>query len=193
VRQGAGKAESHTEEKDVKKFLTIAALALGLGAASAQQASAWVKCNFAIGLTWHWESGNNNFLWGFFRNGQVPGYPTDFYGNAPGSLPAVSPYAGLIGGPVYYGDFGGHAPNGGPGFVAPPPSQTAEPPAAKGASAAPSAQPSAGYYGTSGYQPVGYYQAPSYGTPSYGYYGGQGYYGYGSYGNHQVPSYWYGY
>ena len=179
----------------MKKFLTIGALTLGLAAFSQQEASAWIKCNFSVGLNWSWEAGNNNYLWGLVRTGQVPGYPTDYGYSAHGS---PSPYAGMMGGgmvappPVAYD--GGHMPHGAPGFVAPPP-QTVEPPAGK--SAAPAQPTTASYYGTNGYQPVNYqvpsyYQAPNYSTPSYGYYGSQGYYGYGSYGNYQAPSYWYG-
>jgi hypothetical protein len=174
----------------VKKFLTIGALALGLAAVSQQEASAWIKCNFSVGLNWSWESGNNSFLWGAWTSGQVPGYPTDAYN---GHHAAPSPYAGMMGGAVPYADHGGYAPHGGSGFVAPPPGQTPEPPTHKNGS---TSAPASAYYGSNGYQPVGYYQtpasyyqAPSYGTPSYGHYGSQGSYGYGS----QVPSYWYGY
>ena len=179
----------------MKKFLMFGALALGLAAVSEQEASAWIKCNFSVGLNWSWESGNNSFLWGLWSSGQVPGYPTDAYN---GHYAAPSPYAGMMGGAVPYADHGGYAPHGGSGFVAPPPGQTVEPPTGKG-TIPPPAQPTAtSQYGASGYQPVGYYQAPAYyqapnyNTPSYGY-GSQGYYGYGSYGNYQVPSYWYGY
>jgi hypothetical protein len=177
----------------VKKFLIIGALALGLAAVSVQEASAWIKCNFSIGLNWSWESGNNSFLWGLWSSGQVPGYPSDAFN---GFHANPSPYVGM-GGPMPYGDHGGYAPpapHGGNGFVAPPPGQTAEPPTGKNGNTGASTS----QYGASGYQPVGYYQAPayyqtpSYGSPSYGSYGGQGY-GYGSYGNYQVPSYWYGY
>ncbi len=175
----------------MKKFLTIGALALGLAAFSQQEASAWIKCNFSIGLNWSWEAGNNNYFWGMIRTGQVPGYPTDYQQSA--HVPTPSPYAGMMGAapPMVYGD--GHAPHGAPGFTPPPP-QTVEPPAGK-APAQPTTTTSQ-YYNT-GYQPVGYqapsyYQAPNYNTPSYNYYGYQGYYGYGSYSNHQVPSYWYG-
>jgi hypothetical protein len=173
----------------------IGALALGLAAVSVQEASAWIKCNFSVGLNWSWESGNNSILWGAFANGQVPGYPTDF--SHTGFTTVPNPYAMMGGGPVPYGDHGGYAPHGGNGFVAPPPGQTAEPPTGKNGTAAPT---TTSQYGASGYQPVGYYQtpasyyqAPSYSSPSSGYYGSQGSYGYGSYGNYQVPSYWYGY
>jgi hypothetical protein len=185
----------------VKKFLIISALALGLAAVVEQEASAWIKCNFSVGLNWSWESGNNSFLWGAWTSGQVPGWPTDAWN---GTHANPSPYTMMGGGPVVYGDHGGYpppGPHGDNGFVAPPPGQTAEPPAGKGGGTPPPPQPTTtGQYGTNGYQPVGYYQAPAsyyqapnYSTPSYGYYGGQGYYGYGSYGNYQVPSYWYGY
>ena len=182
----------------MKRFLIIGALALGLVAMSRQEASAWIKCRFSVGLNWSWDSGNNNFLWGFMKNGQVPGYPTDFYAGG-ASMPPPSPYAGMMGGGMVggYPDMGGHAPTGGPGFVAPAPSQTQEPPTGKGNNSPAPGQPTAvNWYGNSSYQPVGYNQAPSYNqTPRYNYgsYGSQGYTGYGSSGFSQVPSYWYGY
>src|SRR5437764_10386456 len=61
----------------VKKFLMVGVLALGGLALSQQQASAWSKFNMSIGLNISYEAANNNFFWGLFRNGQVPGYPTD--------------------------------------------------------------------------------------------------------------------
>src|SRR5437763_1735249 len=100
TRHGHGRTA--TEERDVKKFLMIGALALGLAAVSGQEASAWIKCNFSVGLNWSWESGNNSFLWGLWTSGQAPGYPTDAFN---GTYAAPSPYAGMMGGgPVHYGD-----------------------------------------------------------------------------------------
>lgn len=53
--------------------MTAGLLALALAALADQPASAWVNSKFGIGLNWNWQSGGNNFLWGFFRNGQPPG------------------------------------------------------------------------------------------------------------------------
>jgi hypothetical protein len=174
----------------VKKFLIMAGLALGVAAVSSQQASAWIKCNFSVGLNWSWESGNNSFLWGLWTSGQAPGYPTDV-GCNPFCPPGYA-FGGFPGGPAY-GDFGGHAPayNGEPpqGYTAPAPT-----PADKGKEGGTSTQ-STSWYGNSAYQPASYYQAPSYYPqapaayyPSYNSYGG-----YSGYGYSQVPSYWYGY
>jgi hypothetical protein len=55
----------------MKKFVGIFALALAL--ASQQQASAWVNARFGVGLNIQYQSGNNCWLWGALRNGQVPG------------------------------------------------------------------------------------------------------------------------
>ena len=93
----------------MKKFLMIGALALGLAAVSGQEASAWIKCNFSVGLNWSWESGNNSFLWGLWSSGQVPGYPSDL-GTLGVGYPGPSPYAGMMGGPAHYGDHGAYAP-----------------------------------------------------------------------------------
>jgi hypothetical protein len=201
----------------VKKFLIMGALALGLVAMPRQEASAWVKCNFSVGLNWSWESANNSALWGLWRNGQVPGYPSDAWCCSPGSgswgsglygmgaFPGYGPYGGDPG----YGRDPGYGPpphNGAPPYTAPAPTP-APTPAPKNNDNTPPPQAS-GWYGNSAYQAVGYYQAPSYYQspasyyPSSNYYGGYsgysgysgygGYTGYGYYGNSQVPSYWYG-
>jgi hypothetical protein len=188
----------------VKKFLIMAGLALGVAAVSWQQASAWIKCNFSVGLNWCWESGNNSFLWGAWTSGQVPGSPTDvgcchgFCGV--GGFPGCD-YGGY-GGYGGYGDhgypsgYGGHGyPSGdqAPGYQAPAPTPADKD---KGGKEGGTSTQAPSWYGNSAYQPAGYYQAPSYYQapaayyPSYNYYGG--YSGYGYYGNRQAPSYWYG-
>ena len=56
------------------KTIVIAGLcAIGLIALSQQQASAWRNSRFGIGLSWSGQSGGNNFGWGLWHNGQVPG------------------------------------------------------------------------------------------------------------------------
>jgi hypothetical protein len=179
----------------VKKLLLVGLMALGLTALSQQRAAAWYKWSISAGFNINFESGNNSWLWGMFKSGQCPGYPTDGYassgcwGNGGGcGYPAA--YGGDFGG---YGGYavadGAHAaPSSGP-YVppAPQPVKPGEPPGSKETSSSRSA--ASGYYG---YQPVGYYyQQPSYShshgyqPPPYGYYQPQSYY--------QAPAYWYGY
>src|SRR6516162_1554493 len=85
----------------MKKILVLGALALSIGLLSEQHASAWVNAKFGVGLNWNWQSGGNNFLWGFFRNGQPPGpdccYPRGGYPGYPGgghgpAFPGFTPY-----------------------------------------------------------------------------------------------------
>lgn len=57
----------------MKKLLTLSVLTLGVLAATERPAQAWVNMKFGVGLNWQLQSGGNNFLWGMFRNGQVPG------------------------------------------------------------------------------------------------------------------------
>jgi hypothetical protein len=57
----------------MKKVLALGMLAIGLIAFSQDQASAWKNHQFGIGLNWSRQSGGNNFGWGLYRNGQVPG------------------------------------------------------------------------------------------------------------------------
>jgi hypothetical protein len=161
----------------MKKLLSIGLLTVCALALSERPAQAWVNAKFSIGLNWQLQSANNNFLWGVFKNGQVPGpeafgpggvsspYP---YGAGPG--PMVTPPGGF--------PFFGQNPQGTPQNF---PAQTAAPPQAN-------AQPqqtayygmAPGYYNpyqTVSYQPSAYYY-PSYYYPNY-----QSYY--------QAPSYWY--
>jgi hypothetical protein len=69
----------------MKKILTLGLLAVVAALASSQSANAWTNCKFSIGLNWSCQSGNNNFLWGLWHNGQVP---EDGYG--PGHGPAYN-------------------------------------------------------------------------------------------------------
>jgi hypothetical protein len=60
----------------MKKFFAMGVLALTAAGVFHQQASAWCKAGFSVGLNWGWQSGGNNLLWGVWRNGQPGG--TDF-------------------------------------------------------------------------------------------------------------------
>jgi hypothetical protein len=57
----------------MKRFLMGCTLAVALLAMSEQKASAWSKFNFGVGLNIGWEKADNSWLWGFYRNGPVPG------------------------------------------------------------------------------------------------------------------------
>ncbi|MFO0864115.1 MAG: hypothetical protein U0744_05580 [Gemmataceae bacterium] len=83
----------------MKKILTLGVLTLGLVAATERPAQAWVNSKFSVGLNWHLQSGGNNFLWGVFRNGQVPG-PETFNQGGPFTPPG---YQQGPGGFQYYG------------------------------------------------------------------------------------------
>jgi hypothetical protein len=65
----------------MKKIALAGLVALSMIALGQQQASAWVNSKFSIGLNWQRESGNNNFFWGLYHNGQVPG--PEAFGMAP--------------------------------------------------------------------------------------------------------------
>ena len=151
----------------MKKILSLGLLTVCALAMSERQAHAWVNAKFSIGLNWQLQSANNNFLWGVYKNGQVPG-PEAFgggsapfpYGVGPGpamNLPGQFP-------------FFGQNPQGMPQTV---PAQTNAPP---------QASMTQGYYNpyqTASYQHYGYYY------PTYYYPNNQSYYYY------QAPSYWY--
>jgi hypothetical protein len=166
----------------MKKLFSIGLLTVCALALSERQAQAWVNAKFSIGLNWHVQSGNNNVLWGLWKNGQVPG-PEAFGGGGqfgpmqgPGGQfgpmqgPGPIPPAGVF---PYFG-------GGQQGYPQRPTAN--EPP-----QSAPQQQ---AYYGMpqnytyNPYQPVSYqpnsYYSPSYYYPPYNQY-------YGS----QAPSYWY--
>ncbi|MBX9677709.1 MAG: hypothetical protein K2X38_03015 [Gemmataceae bacterium] len=108
--------------------LAFAALAsLAIVVASSTPALAWKSSKFGIGLNWERQSGNNNFLWGMHRNGQVP----EGFGGAPMMPPA---------------EFHGMPP------VAPCPNCQAPPHAAM----PPSAPIVPAYYHPANYQPQGF-------------------------------------
>ena len=156
----------------MNKLIVAGALALGLVLTAQQEASAWTKWSVNAGISINYEGGNNNFLWGMYRSGQVPGYPTDVYMGPYGLASSPAPLAGpdcaygYPGYPLY-------------GSAAPAPVTTETP------VAAPKTSTQAIYYPN---QPAAYYpNAGSYQYPTYGYSYGNGY-GYAQ----QVPSYWYG-
>jgi len=152
----------------MKKLIILSAVTGALLLATEQQASAWSNIKFGAGVSLHWQTGDNNLLWGVFRNGQIP-----------------HPYGGFTGG------YGGHGGHGGYGQQYMPypistdsgnsvstPSQT---PDASSTNKGQASQVNyANPYGNYGYQPVGYYQ--NYSAPAANY----------SYYSYQVPYYWYG-
>jgi hypothetical protein len=167
----------------MKKLLGIAALALVLAAVSAPRASAWTNFHFGVGLDISYQAGNNNFMWGLFRNGPA-GYETPL---GPGcGAGACAGYPGYgygpaaFAAPVYGGApvVNGQAPN----WVAPPPNP--QPPAkdkkATDSDTVRTTVPAAYYQTTPAPYGYGAY------TPSYY---GTGYYPYST-GYSQAPSYW---
>src|SRR5262245_16845089 len=87
----------------MKKLFSLGLLTVCALAVTERQASAWCNAKFSVGLNWHIQSANNNFLWGLYKNGQVPG-------------------------PEAFGQPGGP----GPGMYGPPPGGGFMPPAANG-------------------------------------------------------------
>jgi len=83
----------------MKRILCTALAALGLLLGSQQQASAWHKCSFGVGLNLSCEGANNSVLWGVMKGGPAPGQMVD--GGYPGgghdmaSMP-MDPMAGMI-------------------------------------------------------------------------------------------------
>jgi hypothetical protein len=79
--------ERNTGETTMKQFLTVGALAALAVLATSRTADAWCNSKFSVGLNWSLQSGNNNLLWGVYRNGQIPdGYDGGGYGG-PGAPP----------------------------------------------------------------------------------------------------------
>ncbi len=133
----------------MRKLFTMSVLALTLVLVSSQQASAWSNIKFGVGMNFHWQTGDNNLLWGVFRNGQIPG---------PG------PY-----GPMYGGGHGGG--DGFPMYYEQAATQNAKPATTPTQAPANASQTSYnpnpyGYYQPVGYYPNSQYQVPMY-TPNY--------------------------
>src|SRR5262245_14538063 len=89
------------EELTMKRFLILSSAALALLATTEQMASAWSKFNVNIAMNIAMEGAENNFLWGFFRNGPHPfaqsgGFPGYYgqggYGDAPSPYPYYNPH-----------------------------------------------------------------------------------------------------
>lgn len=156
----------------MKKIILSGLLALGAALASQQEAAAWVNFKFSAGINWQLQSGNNNFLWGVFRNGQVPGAE---------GYPGGMPYHGGPGPHGYGSQF--------PYFGQAAPVPTAPAAAAPTGTAATSTPAQQTYWqGGNPFHTVGY-------NPSYNPYTPASYPGYyypNYYGYYYAPSYWYG-
>ena len=72
----------------MKRISSLALLALGLVLAMQQQASAWSKFNFGVGLNVGFDGGGNSVLWGVMKGapspGSTDGYPGFQGGQGPG-------------------------------------------------------------------------------------------------------------
>jgi hypothetical protein len=74
----------------MKRILCATMVAFGLLLTSSQQASAWSKFNFGVGLNVGWEGGGNSILWGVMKGGPSPGQMSDgAYPSYPGGLGAM--------------------------------------------------------------------------------------------------------
>jgi hypothetical protein len=89
----------------MKRILGASVAALALVLATQQQASAWHKCNFGIGLNLSCEGGGNCVLWGMFKGAQTPGH-------VDGYIPDHHPVAGFD--PSMFGPPAFEAPHGHP-------------------------------------------------------------------------------
>jgi hypothetical protein len=120
----------------MNRMLMASLTALTLMGASVQQAPAYCKFNFGVGMNVGMESGGNNLLWGAWKSGCAPGMGYD--GGDPGFG-----YAGLGGVP----QMGGFADAGFP--------QAQPMPAVPGM-----AKPATAAINPGVAQPVGYFQSP---------------------------------
>jgi hypothetical protein len=85
----------------MKTIWTLMILALSLALAESQ-AQAWVNAKLGAGVNWNFQSGGNNVLWGFFRNGQPPGPGC---GEPAGGMGGFGQGCGFPGGPGGPGGF----------------------------------------------------------------------------------------
>ncbi|MBI2803738.1 MAG: hypothetical protein HYX68_01980 [Planctomycetes bacterium] len=155
----------------MKKLLSLGLLTVCALAVSERQADAWVNAKFSVGLNWQIQSGNNNVLWGLWKNGQVPG-PEAFGQQGPFQYgpqmtpPGVFPYFGS-------------APQ-----QQMPPTETQPPPQAV------LQKQQQAYYGNMQYGAYNPYQTVSYQPSSY-YYPNYYYPSYYPAYSYQAPYYWY--
>ena len=141
----------------MKRMAILSLLALSVILASEQQASAWCRFKFGIGLNISYEGSGNTFLWGLCKGGPNP----NMY---PDGAPPVDGYA-----PPYPAYSPGMVPDG--YAPPPPPGHTPPPPTA----AAPAVAQPVSYnpYQPNGTYPNGYPQFSNIGdasqAPSYWY------------------------
>ncbi len=127
----------------MRQILTATAAALALVLAAQQQASAWSKYNFGVGLNVGWEGGGNSFLFGVLKGAQSPA------GYADGNMP---------------GGYGSPGIESAPMMPAPAPAAPGKPmPEGPEKVGPPTPAKQANYE----YQPTGYYQPQGYYQPSY--------------------------
>lgn len=146
----------------MKKILALGVLTLGLFAATERPAQAWVNSKFGIGLNWHLQSGGNNFLWGLFRNGQVPG-PETFQQGGPFTPPG---YQQGPGGFQYFG-----AGPSDPSMQSPAMNSPARNTATSQSFGAIPAWSNQNYFQNVNYTPSYWYPQPMYYQPMYQQYG----------------------
>jgi hypothetical protein len=141
----------------MKKFLVTCGLALALTALSRDQASAYHRFNFSVGMNISWEAANNSYFCGRIISGPGPFVPGGF-----GFPPAYAPPEAWAPAPI----------NGYDGYTAALPVQSA--PASTPAPAAQSPVQQAHYtWGQAASYPQNYYPYANYGygysVPSYWY------------------------
>jgi hypothetical protein len=160
----------------MKKLLSMGLLTLCALTVSQQKAQAWVNAKFSVGLNWQLQSGNNNWLWGAWKNGQVPG--PEAFGQGPVGPGMYAP--GGMSQPAGQFPYFGAQPNPQPM----PQAQSYFPETAPPALAQNAYNQAAPYY-YSPYQTVSYQNAGGYYQPNY--------YSYPTYPQTygQVPYYWY--
>jgi hypothetical protein len=71
----------------MKKLLVLGLSAVVVALATGRPADAWINSKFSVGLNWQWQSANNCFLWGVYRNGEVPQNPGAYYMGPPPAVP----------------------------------------------------------------------------------------------------------
>jgi hypothetical protein len=164
-------AASRVRNLPVKKIVAFGLAALALMMMTQQQASAWKKCTFGVGLNLGWEGANNSVLWGVLKGGPGPGMDGGYGGfGDPGFGYGAH---GFASGPQPFGPGGFEPSYASPMNSAMPPSpELATPPARRMPQAPGSAQP-VGYFPYAdpalGYYPPTYaYGYPMYYYPAYG-------------------------